>query len=30
LSRSSSLNLNLSLNNLLNNTNIQTGGYQQG
>ena len=30
LSRSSSLNLNLSLNNLLNNTHIQTGGYQQG
>ena len=30
LNRSASLNLNLSLNNLLNNTSIQTGGYQQG
>ena len=30
LSRSASLNLNVSLNNLLNNTHIQTGGYQQG
>jgi hypothetical protein len=30
LSRSASLNLNLSINNLLDNRNIQTGGYQQG
>ena len=30
LNRRASLNFNLSLNNLLNNTNIQTGGYQQG
>ena len=30
LSRSASLNLNLSINNMLNNTNIMTGGYQQG
>ncbi len=30
LSRSASLNLNLNITNLLNNRNIQTGGYQQG
>ena len=30
LNRRASLNINLNLNNLLNNTNIQTGGYQQG
>ena len=30
LSRTSSLNINLNLDNILNNTNIQTGGYQQG
>ena len=30
LSRSSSLNINLNLSNLLDNKNIQTGGYQQG
>ena len=29
LSRSASLNLNLNLNNILDNRNIQTGGYQQ-
>ncbi|MBQ6079585.1 MAG: hypothetical protein IJK93_04820 [Muribaculaceae bacterium] len=30
LNRSSSLNINLNLNNILDNKNIQTGGYQQG
>ena len=30
LNRTASLNLNLSINNLLDNRNIQTGGYQQG
>ncbi|MBR1543903.1 MAG: TonB-dependent receptor [Muribaculaceae bacterium] len=30
LNRRASLNLNLSINNMLNNTNIMTGGYQQG
>lgn len=30
LSRSSSLNINLNLSNILDNKNIQTGGYQQG
>ena len=30
LSRSASLNLNLNISNLLDNRNIQTGGYQQG
>ncbi|MBQ3959616.1 MAG: TonB-dependent receptor [Muribaculaceae bacterium] len=30
LTRSASLNINLNLNNLLDNRNIQTGGYQQG
>ncbi|MDD7342139.1 MAG: TonB-dependent receptor [Bacteroidales bacterium] len=30
LSRTASLNVNLNLNNLLDNRNIQTGGYQQG
>ncbi|MBP5498230.1 MAG: TonB-dependent receptor [Muribaculaceae bacterium] len=30
LNRRASLNLNLSINNLLNNTHIMTGGYQQG
>lgn len=30
LNRTASLNINLTLNNLLNNRNIQTGGYQQG
>jgi len=30
LNRSSSLNINLNITNLLNNKNIQTGGYQQG
>lgn len=30
LNRRASLNFNLNLNNLLNNCNIQTGGYQQG
>ncbi len=30
LTRSASLNINLNLNNILDNRNIQTGGYQQG
>ena len=30
LNRSASLNLNLNIDNVLNNKNIQTGGYQQG
>jgi len=30
INRSASFNINLSLNNILNNKNIQTGGYQQG
>ena len=30
LNRTASLNINLTLNNLLDNRNIQTGGYQQG
>ncbi|MBO4870725.1 MAG: TonB-dependent receptor [Muribaculaceae bacterium] len=30
LNRRASLNINLNLNNILNNTNIMTGGYQQG
>ena len=30
LNRSASLNINLNLNNILDNRNIQTGGYQQG
>ena len=30
LSRTASFNINLNLNNILDNRNIQTGGYQQG
>ena len=30
LNRSASLNVNLNIDNVLNNKNIQTGGYQQG
>jgi hypothetical protein len=30
LNRTASLNINLNLNNILDNRNIQTGGYQQG
>ena len=30
LNRTASLNINLNLNNILDNKNIQTGGYQQG
>ena len=30
INRSASFNINLNLNNILDNRNIQTGGYQQG